>query len=238
MQPGCFGAASGLSARRAVRLALIDAPLFSHECLLRAFEQAKPKFDILAFAGLTDCLSADGLDADLILYVAHQNDSEGAILNAVASMRHAFVDIPIVVLWDAPDAQEPKSIRRALRSGAQGFIPTRTTSFPTMLAAINFVRAGGTFVPVDAVLASRPEAPPPPQMGQAERLTSRQLAVLSHLQQGKANKLIAYELGMSESTVKCHVRTIMRKMGATNRTQAVYKAQALCGHRPAHASDF
>jgi DNA-binding NarL/FixJ family response regulator len=49
--------------------------------------------------------------------------------------------------------------------------------------------------------------------------------VLTHLRQGKANKIIAYELGMKESTVKVHVRNIMRKMGATNRTQAVYKAQ-------------
>jgi DNA-binding NarL/FixJ family response regulator len=47
------------------------------------------------------------------------------------------------------------------------------------------------------------------------------------LQQGKANKIIAYELGMSESTVKVHVRNIMRKMGATNRTQVAYKAQSL-----------
>jgi DNA-binding NarL/FixJ family response regulator len=51
------------------------------------------------------------------------------------------------------------------------------------------------------------------------------MTVLSHLRQGKANKIIAYELGMTESTVKVHIRNIMRKMGATNRTQAVYKSQ-------------
>ena len=57
-------------------------------------------------------------------------------------------------------------------------------------------------------------------MAQQLSLTTRQIAVLSHLQQGKANKIIAHELRMSESTVKVHVRNIMRKMGATNRTQA------------------
>ena len=56
------------------------------------------------------------------------------------------------------------------------------------------------------------------------------MAVLAQLRQGKANKLIAHELSMSESTVKVHVRNIMRKMGATNRTQAVYKAQQLSNH--------
>jgi DNA-binding NarL/FixJ family response regulator len=53
------------------------------------------------------------------------------------------------------------------------------------------------------------------------------MTVLSLLRLGKANKIIAYELGMSESTVKVHVRNIMRRMGATNRTQAVYKSQQL-----------
>lgn len=58
-------------------------------------------------------------------------------------------------------------------------------------------------------------------------MSPRQRDVFSHLRQGKANKVIAYELGVSESTVKVHIRNIMRKIGATNRTQAVYKAQAL-----------
>ena len=62
-------------------------------------------------------------------------------------------------------------------------------------------------------------------------MTPRQTTVLSLLQQGKANKIIAYELGMSESTVKVHIRNIMRKMGATNRTQAIYKLQQLSHDR-------
>jgi DNA-binding NarL/FixJ family response regulator len=53
------------------------------------------------------------------------------------------------------------------------------------------------------------------------------MMVLAQLDRGKANKLIAFELGMSESTVKVHVRNIMRKLSATNRTQAVYKARKL-----------
>ena len=80
------------------------------------------------------------------------------------------------------------------------------------------------------MLTSRPEpARETPTAAQPNKLTSRQVMVLNHLQQGKANKIIAHELGMSESTVKVHVRNIMRKMGATNRTQAAYKAQSLWG---------
>jgi DNA-binding NarL/FixJ family response regulator len=62
-------------------------------------------------------------------------------------------------------------------------------------------------------------------------LTARQKAVLAQLQQGKANKIIAHELGMSESTAKVHIRNIMRKMGATNRTQAAFNALKLCAER-------
>jgi DNA-binding NarL/FixJ family response regulator len=58
-------------------------------------------------------------------------------------------------------------------------------------------------------------------------LTTRELAVLSLLRQGKANKIIAYELGISENTAKVHIRNILRKVGATNRTQAIYKSSQL-----------
>jgi DNA-binding NarL/FixJ family response regulator len=96
------------------------------------------------------------------------------------------------------------------------------------MAAIRFVKAGGTFAPLDQLLTNRPDrGPAPPEITPRNSLTSRQMAVLSLLQQGKANKIIAYELAMSESTVKVHVRNIMRKMGATNRTQVAYKAQKL-----------
>jgi DNA-binding NarL/FixJ family response regulator len=92
------------------------------------------------------------------------------------------------------------------------------------------VKAGGTFAPLDLLLTPRPDpVREAPSVSQQSRLTSRQVMVLGHLQQGKANKIIAHELGMSESTVKVHVRNIMRKMGATNRTQAAYKAQNLWG---------
>jgi DNA-binding NarL/FixJ family response regulator len=88
--------------------------------------------------------------------------------------------------------------------------------------------AGGIFAPLDLLLTnSTDRVTTMPVAGRNGRLTSRQMAVLSHLQQGKANKIIAHELSMSESTVKVHVRNIMRKMGATNRTEAAYKAQKL-----------
>jgi DNA-binding NarL/FixJ family response regulator len=212
-----------------LRVGLIDCHRFSQECLMKAFEGMLPRLVILPFPSVEDCMRAARTDLDLIMYYSHANEtSEAAAMQNVAALRQAFEPVPLIVLSDAEDAQQPKTIRSTLRSGAHGFIPTRTTGIPVTFAAIRFVKAGGTFAPLDVLLAQRPDrVAAAPETGRQNRLTSRQMAVLSHLQQGKANKIIAHELSMSESTVKVHVRNIMRKMGATNRTQAAYKAQMM-----------
>jgi DNA-binding NarL/FixJ family response regulator len=208
-----------------LRVGLIDSNRFSRDCLIRAFAECHREFLLLPFASVQDCIRS--ADVDLIMYYSHDDGPfEAVALQQVTAMRQALKDVPVIVLSDARSAMQPRTIRNALKSGAQGFIPTRTTEMPVAFAAIRFVKAGGTFAPIELLIAGRSdqaatasEASPPC------RLTSRQMTVLTHLRQGKANKIIAYDLGMSESTVKVHVRNIMRKMGATNRTQAVYKAQ-------------
>ena len=210
-----------------LNIALIDCYKFSQECLIRAFGGISPRLKMSAFGSLQECVAGAPKELDLVIYYAHASEaSDAVIMQTIASIRETFSAIPLIVLSDAEDAQQPKTIRRTLKSGAHGLIPTRTTGIPVAVAAIRFVKAGGTFAPLDLLLTGRPERPAPLQDPSRQiRLTSRQMTVLSHLQQGKANKIIAHELGMSESTVKVHVRNIMRKMGATNRTQAAYKAQ-------------
>jgi DNA-binding NarL/FixJ family response regulator len=144
-------------------------------------------------------------------------------MQAITTVCQAFPAIPAIVFSDADCAQLSNIVWASLKSGVRGIIPTRTTSLPITMAAMRFVKAGATFVPVDLLVTSRPDRVPTRQ----NRLTLRQGAVLSRLQQGKTNKIIAYELGMSESTVKTYVRNIMRKIGAVNRTQIAYNAQRL-----------
>jgi len=208
-------------------VALIDCYQLSQECLIRAFAAVSPRLKVAAFATLQDCIARAPSALDTIIYYAHATEaSDAVILHNIASIRETFPDVPLIVLSDAEDAHQPKTIRRTLKSGAHGLIPTRTTGIPVAVAAIRFVKAGGTFAPLDMLLTGRTERHvPSSDVSRQMRLTARQMTVLSHLQQGKANKIIAHELGMSESTVKVHVRNIMRKMGATNRTQAAYKAQ-------------
>jgi DNA-binding NarL/FixJ family response regulator len=215
----------------APKIGLIDSHQLTQECLRNAFERLVPGLTVHPFTSVQSFLARESDGFDLLIYFWHVNDASAmAAMNDVSAVCAAAADTPLVVFSDAEEAQHPKTVRMTLKSGARGFIPTRTTGLQMAAAAIRFVRAGGTFAPLNLLLTNRTEAGPGlSDVARKHRLTSRQLAVLSHLQQGKANKIIAHELSMSESTVKVHVRNIMRKMGATNRTQAVYKAQKLWG---------
>jgi DNA-binding NarL/FixJ family response regulator len=217
------------AAMRPLNIGLIDCFRFSQECIMKAFDGLEPRPAIVPFRAVQDCISAALPCLDLIVYYSHETESsEKTIVADVIEIRRSFKTAPIIVLSDSEDAEQPTTIRSALKNGAQGFIPTRTTGIPITFAAIRLITAGGVFAPLDLLLTKRSERVI--EMVRHKRLTPRQLAVLTHLQQGKANKNIAHELGMSESTVKVHVRNIMRKTGATNRTQAAYQARRLWGN--------
>ena len=138
---------------------------------------------------------------------------------------------PVVVL---SDRRNVAAVVDALRLGVRGYIPTTLDSH-VGIEALHFIHAGGTFVPPDLLLAGadgegvahRPERGEGPNglIG----LTPRELEVLDRLQQGKRNKTIAHQLDLQESTVKVHVRRIMKKLKATNRTEAAYLANRLNG---------
>lgn len=211
-----------------VRVGLVDSFAFTRGCLIEALTTPEYGFTVTAFESTTSLFLSDAREIDVILYYDHEQ-ARSCTLNTSwdAGIGVEFRDVPIIVLSDATTALDPQTVRAALKCGVRGFISTRTFEVKTVSAAIRFVTAGGVFAPVDLLLADnekpvsdRQDATPPDGL-----LTPRQTTVLSLLQQGKANKIIAYELGMSESTVKVHIRNIMRKMGATNRTQAIYKVQ-------------
>lgn len=211
-----------------ILVGLIDSVRFSRDCLIQALRIQSPELSMLPFGSVQECIDAERSDLGMILYYSHQeSSSQLAVLQRVQALRQAFPATPIVVLSDANVASQPTSIRDAIKSGAQGFIPTANTAMPAAVAAIRLVKDGGTIAPVEALLGNRTKRADPDADEASSALTPRQMTVLAHLRQGKANKIIAYELGMSESTVKVHVRNIMRRMGATNRTQAVYKSQQM-----------
>ena len=114
--------------------------------------------------------------------------------------------------------------RDALNAGARGFI-TKTMPAKSVVSAVRFMLAGETFAPATLLVEQgREPTPAHPMLG---NLTARERQALDALCRGQANKEIARDLGLSEVTVKLHVRTLCRKLGARNRTHAAMLARDL-----------
>jgi DNA-binding NarL/FixJ family response regulator len=208
------------------RIAWIDNFSLSRDCILKSISELQPNLEVSTFVAFEDCLSPAAPRFNLIIMNWHV--SYDSCLSALKILRAAFKMSLIVILWSLEEREQIDKMRQALTAGASGLISTRTMGISMALTAIRFVQAGGIFVPKE-ILLSEPAPPiiyrPPPE--DHIELTTRQRAVMDLLKKGAPNKIIAAELGMSESTVKVHVRSILMKMGATNRTQAVFKARDL-----------
>ena len=117
---------------------------------------------------------------------------------------------------------ETKVALQAMQMGAQGFLP-KSMPAHSLLNAIRFMVMGERFLPVD-MIAGELAQPAPVQPTGSDRpdivLTPRETEVLAALSSGQTNKEIARALNLSEPTIKLHVKTLYRRLGATNRTQA------------------
>jgi DNA-binding NarL/FixJ family response regulator len=166
----------------------------------------------------------DGGRYDLILMDLRMPGWLG--FGGIRAVRALQPDTPLVVVSASEDLGD---IRRALEQGARGFIPKSSRS-AVLMGALDLVLSGGIYVPPMALYA-RPEPPErhrEPEDGHhgSRRLSPRQHEVLTALCAGKSNKQIAYELGLSEGTVKIHMTAVFKSFGVTNRTQAVIAVQA------------
>ncbi|MDV7144003.1 response regulator transcription factor [Tropicimonas sp. TH_r6] len=109
---------------------------------------------------------------------------------------------------------------KALAEGAAGFLP-KTLSAKSLVNAVRFMAMGEQYAPLDFMTAEETA----PKNALAEKLSRRELQVLEGLTQGKSNKEIARDLDVQEPTVKLHVKTLYRKIGVANRTQAAMVAK-------------
>ena len=127
---------------------------------------------------------------------------------------------PVAVISDGENLDQ---IVRIIKLGVKGYIPT-TTSVDIALQALQLVQAGGVYIPAECLfpLLASIKVEEPVEAGEDEIFSPRQLCVARALRKGTPNKIIAYELNMCESTVKVHVRNIMKKLKAKNRTEVAY----------------
>ena len=167
-------------------------------------------------------------DVDLVLLDLHMPGVSG--FAGLVYLCKRYPSVPVVMISANED---PLVIQRALDHGAAGFIP-KSSNIKTITNAIGEILMGGIWAPI----STQPNLPGNnvSELALAERmaqLTPQQFKVLMSVSQGLLNKQIAYEMGISEATIKAHVTAIMNKLGVSNRTQAVLAASKLDVMKPA-----
>ncbi len=167
--------------------------------------------------------------ADLLLLDLDMPGAHG--FGALAHVRGVRPELPVVVVSASDDA---RTVANALAFGAQGFI-SKSSDARTIAAGVEAVLAGDVVTPAGFVppTAAEPDARDLEAASRIAELTPQQFRVLGMLLSGLLNKQIAFELDVSEATVKAHVTAILRKLGVTNRTQAVLLAGRLAVDRGA-----
>ncbi|MFB9887585.1 response regulator transcription factor [Balneatrix alpica] len=205
-----------------------DHPLF-RAALKQAVNQAVPLVQVVEADTLEAVQEAAAAhaDADLILLDLHMPGASG--FSGLVYLRGTHPDIPVVVV---SGSEEPQVIRKAMDYGASGFIP-KSSPLDTIASAINSVLDGEEWLPVAIDDLEDQVTEEDVAFAQAlATLTPQQFRVLMMLTEGLLNKQIAYELNVSEATIKAHVTAILRKLGVHSRTQAVIAASRLLVDKP------
>jgi DNA-binding NarL/FixJ family response regulator len=170
-----------------------------------------------SFEDVAKLLELDG-NVDLVLLDLAMPGVRG--FSGLIYLRAQHPSVPIVIVSANDD---PNVIRRCIGLGASGFVP-KTLAVEAMRLAIRCVLEGGVWTPPDVDMVAAADAETDGLLTRLTSLTPQQVRVLMMLSDGLLNKQIAYELSVSEATVKAHVSAILQKLGVESRTQAVIAA--------------
>lgn len=193
-----------------------DHPLF-RDALKQAINGVLPECSFPTAGDLNEVrelLRSIG-SADMVLLDLAMPGASG--YSGLISVRAEFPDTPVVVVSAIEDAA---TIRKCLELGASGYIP-KSSSTEFITKGVRAVLAGEVWVPPDVDLESDMDHESSELIGKLQSLTPQQTRVLSMIGEGLLNKQIAYELGVSEATIKAHVSAVLLKLGVDSRTQAV-----------------
>ncbi len=196
-----------------------DHPLF-RGALREAVSGLLERVDIAeagTFDDAVELLERQG-DVDLVLLDLTMPGARG--FSGLMYVRAQYPSVPVIVVSANDD---PAVIRRCMEFGASGFIP-KTLGVEAMRAAISRILGGGVWMPPDIDLSTGSDAEAAELMTRMATLTPQQVRVLMMLSEGLLNKQIAFQLRVSEATVKAHVSAILQKLGVESRTQAVIAA--------------
>ncbi|WP_281213087.1 response regulator transcription factor [Shewanella insulae] len=200
-----------------------DHPLFRNalrQALSGAFADTQ-WFEADSAEALQSLLEQGDTAYDLVLLDLQMPGSHG--YSTLIHLRTHFPELPVVVISAHEDAM---TISRAVHYGSAGFIP-KSASMDTLSEALTAVLYGDIWLPDNIELQEINEDATDQMAAKLADLTPQQYKVLQMFAEGLLNKQIAYDLGVSEATIKAHATAIFRKLGVRNRTQAVIALQQL-----------
>jgi DNA-binding NarL/FixJ family response regulator len=213
-----------------MRILIGDDHALFREGLNRLLEQIFPEAEYVHASAYSEVLAACSATEppDLILTDLHLAGWPG--FDGLSQIKALLPKAALVVVSASENGADA---RKALEHGAGGYIP-KSSSVQIMISALRLVLAGGVYMPHALLHTASTSGLQSPSVREepvvvVEQpfqgfLTQRQRDVLACLREGKSNKQIAYELGLSEGTVKIHVTAIFKSFGVKNRTQAVITA--------------
>lgn len=184
--------------------------------------------DMHPFGAAFKARPVDDIDLIVIFLTRYEPTTRALIQQRMSELRASFPDIPAIALLESADRDSGNILYELGFTAVVLGLP----SVKIALAVIHLVLLGGPFITSEIRLASDTVAKhDTPSVAPAQKpdnlfsnmiFTKREIALLEHLRAGMQNKLIAYRLGISESTVKAHLRNIMTKLQAKNRTEVIF----------------
>jgi DNA-binding NarL/FixJ family response regulator len=214
---------------------LIDPKALTRQSIAETLAKALPEYVTIAVSSCEELLEMRSKPRSWVLIIIHIRSAQLRdvwIQNTIEFVRQHLAGTPVALLSDRDDVE---NVLEALTCGVRGFISTSLEA-ELAIAAFRLIGAGGTFIPTDALRAATAKTGTGsdyerPSLPEELELTLRELSVIDLMCEGKPNKVIAGKLDLQESTVKVHVRNILRKLNAANRTQAAFVANRLRGYQ-------
>jgi DNA-binding NarL/FixJ family response regulator len=211
-------------------VALVAGRTLRGQCLARFLELSGLGIRTVSLEDISEGLLDSDQAVDVVVIdTGEHTGGDPGVRTSFACLREALPGVPIVVVSDREDWS---AVFNALELGARAYFPSSLDP-EILIETLRFVQKGGTFIPLNALINAslHPKQPqgrkgPRSEMG---GLTPSEQRVLALLKKGQPNKIIARELDIEETTVKVHVRRIMKKLNAANRTQAALVAQEMSG---------
>lgn len=207
-----------------MKVLIADEQSLFRDGLTLRLKEINQTIDILQSSSLTEMLQILSSEPNTDILILDIDLAGFSAEETIKNIQNISPSAKIIAISSSEDAHNIKNI---LSLGAKGYIPKRSDS-NILSGALKLILDGGTYIPpvmlkTDSISKSTSPILPPLK----KNLTNRQSQVLDLIAQGKSNKQIAYDMGVSEATVKLHINALLRSLKVNNRTQAVITAQKM-----------